>query len=93
MNLDRDQIKRSIRARVAELARNLDNDASRLTDDDVIPTTGLLDSAAILELIVWYESEFDITLASDEINMDNLGSVNAMADFLIGRKSAHPTAG
>ena len=30
-------------------------DASGLTDDEIIPATGLLDSMAILELLVWYE--------------------------------------
>ena len=83
---DRDTIKTAIRAKVIELAANLGFDASGLQDDDIIPATGLLDSAGILELVVWYENEYDFPLQQDEINIDNLGSVNAMADFLLQRK-------
>ena len=87
MALDRDSIKANIRAKVIELADNLGADASELQDNDIIPATGFLDSAGILELVVWYETEFDFPLKQDEINIDNLGSVDAMADFLLKRKS------
>jgi acyl carrier protein len=88
MNLDRDTIKASIRTKVIALARALDLDASGIADADIIPATGLLDSTAILELVVWYEKTFDLPLAQDEINIDNLGSIDAMADFLLARKGA-----
>ena len=86
MTLDRDAVKTAIRAKVLEIAANLGEDASELDDDEIIPASGFLDSAAILELVVWYEGEFDLSLSQDEINIDNLGSVNSMADFLIHRK-------
>ena len=86
MNLDRDALKAAIRAKVIELARKLGADASSLDDEDIIPATGFLDSSAILELVVWYESTFDFPLKQEEINIDNLGSINAMADFLLARK-------
>ena len=86
MNLDRDAIKAAVRAKVIELARNLGMDASDLGDDDIIPATGYVDSAAILELVVWYEDVYQMPLKQEEINIDNLGSVNAMADFVIRRK-------
>ena len=41
MNLDRDEIKPAIRAKVIELAKALDMDASDIADDDIIPATGL----------------------------------------------------
>ena len=88
MTLDRDAVKTAIRAKVLEIAANLGEDASELDDDEIIPASGFLDSAAILELVVWYEGEFDLSLSQDEINIDNLGSVNAMADFLLARKLA-----
>ncbi len=86
MNLDRDAIKAAVRAKVIELARNLGMDAGDLGDDDIIPATGYVDSAAILELVVWYEDAFQMPLKQEEINIDNLGSVNSMADFVIRRK-------
>jgi D-alanine--poly(phosphoribitol) ligase subunit 2 len=88
MNLERNAVKAAIREKVIQLAKNLGADASGLTDDDIIPATGWLDSAAILELVVWYEGSYDLALKQEEINIDNLGSVNAMADFLIARRGA-----
>ena len=86
MTMDRDAVKTAIRAKVLEIAANLGEDASELDDDELIPASGFLDSAAILELVVWYEGEFDLSLSQEEINIDNLGSVNSMADFLLRRK-------
>ena len=88
MNLDREAIKAAVRAKVIELAKNLGMDASDLGDDDIIPATGYVDSAAILELVVWYEDAYQMPLKQEEINIDNLGSINSMADFVIQRKAA-----
>ncbi len=88
MELDKQEIKNNIREKIVELARRLDVDAAELDDDDIIPATGLLDSAAILELVVWYDEFYGIGLTQEEINIDNLGSINAMADYLLTRKSA-----
>jgi len=86
MNLNRDEIKAALRAKVMELAQALDMDASGVADDDILPATGLLDSNAILELVVWYETTYDFPIKQEDINIDNLGSINAMADFLLSRK-------
>lgn len=86
MNLNRDEIKAAVRAEVIELAKNLGMDAGDITDDDTIPATGYVDSAAILELMVWYEDKYQMPLTQEEINIDNLGSINAMADFVLRRK-------
>jgi acyl carrier protein len=86
MNLDREAVKAAIRAKVIALAKALKIDASALSDADIIPATGYLDSTAILELVVWYEQTYDFPLKQEEINIDNLGSVDAMTDFLLARK-------
>ena len=86
MNLDREAIKGAIRAQVIELARALGISASDIGDDDIIPATGLLDSTAVLQLVVWYEQAFDLPLKQEEINIDNLGSITSMTDFVIKRK-------
>jgi len=87
VQLDRQAVKAAIRSKVVELAKALNMDASGLGDADVIPASGYLDSTAILELVVWYEQVYDFPLKQEEINIDNLGSINAMADFLLSRKS------
>jgi acyl carrier protein len=86
MNLDRDAIKSAVRAKVIELAKNLGMDASDIGDDDIIPATGYVDSAAILELVVWYEDAYQMPLKQEEINIDNLGSINSMTEFVLKRK-------
>jgi len=88
MNLEPAAVKRAIREKVIELAQNLGVDASALQDDDIIPATGYLDSAGILELVVWYEHTYDFPLQQEEINIDNLGSVNSMVAFLLSRKQS-----
>lgn len=87
MKLERDAVKAAIRDKVMALARSLGVTDATIDDDDVIPATGLLDSAAVLELVVWYEQTYDFRLKQEEINIDNLGSINAMADFLLARKA------
>jgi acyl carrier protein len=86
MTLERDAIKTAIRQKVIELANELGEDASDISDEDIIPATGALDSAAILALVVWHEETYDFPLKQEEINIDNLGSINMMADFLLARK-------
>jgi D-alanine--poly(phosphoribitol) ligase subunit 2 len=86
MQLDRTAIKAAIRSKVIELAKALDIDATALGDAEIIPATGYLDSSAILELIVWYEHAYDFPLRQEDINIDNLGSIDAMTDFLLACK-------
>jgi len=86
MKLNPDEIKAALRAKVIELAKALDMDASGVTDDDILPATGLLDSGAILELVVWFEATYDFRIKQEDMNIDNLGSINAMSDFLLTRK-------
>ena len=88
MSLDSTEIQRAIKEKIVAIAQNLGNDASELAADELIPATGLLDSAALLELIVWYEAHFDIVLKQEEINIDNLGTIQSMTDFVQQRKSA-----
>jgi D-alanine--poly(phosphoribitol) ligase subunit 2 len=86
--LDREAVKAAIRIKVIALAKALNIDASGLADADIIPATGYLDSTAVLELVVWYEQTYDFPLKQEEINIDNLGSIDAMTDFLISRRRA-----
>jgi acyl carrier protein len=91
MNLDREAVKAAIRSQVIELARALGMDASEIGDDDVIPASGLLDSTAVIQLVVWYEQTYDLPLKQEEINIDNLGSINSMTEFLMARKAGFPS--
>ena len=82
---DRGDAARDIRGKVLELARARGVRGGELRDDEVIPETGLLDSAAIMELIVWYETRFDLEIDQDDLTIENFGTVNAMVDYLSRR--------
>lgn len=87
MHLNREVVKAAIRSKIIALAKASNIDASALSDEEIIPAAGYLDSSAILELVVWYEQTYDFPLKQEEINVDNLGSINAMTDFLLSRKN------
>jgi D-alanine--poly(phosphoribitol) ligase subunit 2 len=86
MSLDKHAIELTIKNKIIEIADRMGDDASELQNEDIIPATGLIDSAGLLELIAWYEDHFQIRLAQEEITIDNLGTLSTMADFVLRRK-------
>lgn len=86
MSLDTQVIANEIKAKIVEIAAQTGDDASTLEMDDIIPATGLIDSTGLLELIAWYEKTYEIHLAQEEINIDNLGSLTRMAEFVLIKK-------
>jgi len=87
MKLDKISIQETIKDKIIEIANTLGCDASNLQPDEVIPATGLIDSSGLLELVAWYESHYDIKIDTAEITIDNLGTLDSMADFLLRRKN------
>lgn len=87
MTLDKDSIIAAIKTKVMEIARTLDCDASDLQPDEIIPATGAIDSAGLLELLAWFESTYDLHIASEDFTIDNLGSMEMMSNFLLKRKN------
>jgi D-alanine--poly(phosphoribitol) ligase subunit 2 len=86
MTLDKNTIIAAIKAKVIEIASMLGTDASDLLPDDILPATGAIDSAGLLELIAWLESAYALRIASQDFTIDNLGSLDLMADFVLHRK-------
>lgn len=86
MTLEKSAIEAAIKNKLVAIADGLGSDASDLQTDELIPATGYIDSAGLLELIAWYEKEYAIHLAEDEITIDNLGTLEAMANFVLKRK-------
>ena len=86
MSLDKQAIELAIKNKIIEIAERMGDDASELQADDIIPATGLIDSAGLLELIAWYEDHYQIRLAQEEITIDNLGTLSSMADLVLRRK-------
>jgi acyl carrier protein len=75
-----------MKARLAEVARGIGRDATRLGEDDIIPDSDAIDSAGLLEFVVWYDEKYQLALEPEEMTVDNLGSLARMADFAIARR-------
>jgi acyl carrier protein len=77
----------AIRNKVQELVRALGRQSRPIRDDEIIPETGLLDSASILELVMWLETEYDIEIDQADFNLENLGSVERIVRYLEARQT------
>lgn len=76
------EVKSLLRAKVIALAKDLGNDARSLKDDQVIPETGFLDSAGLMELIMYYEQTFGLNIDQEDLTIENFGTLDAMAAYL-----------
>ncbi len=79
--MTQEQMQQQIRQKVIALAAEIGNDANALTNDQVLPRTGYLDSAAIMGLIAWYEMTFDLDIPQEDLTIDNFGSINQMVEY------------
>ena len=52
--------------------------ANDLSDDLNLLENGIIDSLAVLKLVAYIENEFDITLEPEEIDTDNLNSIQTL---------------
>ena len=72
-----------IHAKIVAIAQKLGNDATALQPDESIPASGLIDSAGIMELIFWFETEFGISIPQEDLTADNLGTISAMSNYVV----------
>lgn len=81
-----DKAREDIRRQFIDIVARLGEDGTDVQDDEILPGTGLIDSTGLLELVAWYEAHFEITLKQEEINIDNLGSIDSMARYALLRR-------
>ena len=86
MNLEKHAIQQAIKDKIVEIVDRLGDDARGLQPDEVIPATGLIDSTSLLELLLWFEQYYQIPLPQADVTIDNLGTLSAMANFVLQRK-------
>jgi len=84
---DLSDAKHTIRNRIIEMAERRRIDARGLKDSEIIPDTGVLDSAGIMELVIWFEMTFAITIEQSDLTLENFGTIDAMASYLQRAKS------
>ncbi len=64
-----------------------------LRDDDSLFETGIIDSMGVMELILVLEREFGLTVRDDEITEENLGSLAAIASFVVRKRAGNEAVG
>jgi len=64
------------------------DDESALTDDMSFLNEGILDSMGILEIIMFLEERFQVTVAEDEMVPQNLDSINNLLGYIERKRKA-----
>lgn len=67
---------------------NLRVDTSEIGDDTPLFSSGTVDSFAIVELLLFLEKHTGSRLGPEDINLDNLDTVQQILDFTASRASA-----
>jgi acyl carrier protein len=75
-------VQSAIHTRIVEIAKSLGNDARNLKPGDEIPASGLLDSAGLMELMFWFETEYDLEIPQEDLTIANFGTIDAMVNYL-----------
>jgi len=57
-----------------------------VSDDESLLDSGILDSAAVFELVQFVEKEFGVRVEDDEVVPEHFESVGAMARLVEGKK-------
>jgi methoxymalonate biosynthesis acyl carrier protein len=73
-------IKAQIRAFVAKFIHNTD-----LQDDDDIFALGFVNSLFSMQLVMFVEQAFSITVEDEDLNIDNFRSINAMTGLITSK--------
>lgn len=53
-----------------------------LEGDDSLLEEGLIDSTGVLELVMFIEDRFDVTVDDEDLVPDNLDSINRLISFI-----------
>ena len=58
--------------------------------DESLLEKGVIDSAAMMDLVIFLEKEFSISVSRTDILPENFETIDAMADFLKKKKELNP---
>lgn len=73
-------ILRDLIQKVAEISLVMDHES--IPTDVGLLKAGVIDSFGFVELVVFVEQHFGLSLDDDELNDSNFGSLMALADFI-----------
>lgn len=72
-----DEIKERIRAFLLSVIRS-----RTLQEDDDIFALGFVNSLFAMELVLFVESEFQVTVENEDLDYENFKTINAIASFV-----------
>ena len=75
------EFRENIRKFIEDNLIVFDEDAS-FTDEDNIFQRGVVNSLFAMKLLTYIESEFNISVSNDEIEISNFSSVNNIVNFI-----------
>lgn len=78
--MDKANVKNTIRGFLCKITRSND-----ITDTQDIFRGGVINSLYSIQLILFLEKEFAISIQSPDLNIENFRTVNALADFVVGK--------
>jgi len=61
-------------------------------DDDSLLGNGIIDSMGVIEVITFIQTEFSITVDDDDITEENLGTLSAIAKYVVGKHAQSKAA-
>jgi acyl carrier protein len=82
-----DEIRAKIRAYVWEhfpAARE-----RQISDTDSLLDTGIIDSLGVLDVVAFLESAFELTIADDELEVEDFASIEALTAFVCRQSRCH----
>ncbi|MCC6716890.1 MAG: hypothetical protein IT555_03320 [Acetobacteraceae bacterium] len=83
---DRAALIAALRDLLKTISDNLGTDASGLGEDDLIPDAAVLDSAGLIEFVMLVDGQYELGLDAEDMTIDNLGSLSAIAAFVAARR-------
>jgi acyl carrier protein len=85
--MQKDEIKKQIRSYISEHVFSGKMPAD-FTDDTKMISTRLVNSIIVMHMINHFEESLKIELEAHEVSVDNLDTVNLIADFFNGKVNA-----
>ena len=76
----------TLRLLLAELASQLGNDSSGVTETDVIPDCEVVDSAGLIEFVIMVDEKYQLGIEAEDMTVDQLGTLGAIADFVLAHR-------
>lgn len=70
------------------IEESLGVDVSEIENDTALFSSGLIDSASLVELIVFVESEGRVKFDPDDVTLDNLDSIDQILAFVAAKNGS-----